>query len=221
MALAGRNSLKGVACACVLVLLCALLAGCAGAPQQNTANTNTNQPAASASNAASNAAANAASNAAQPSAAVAAAPASIEDASAFVAVPENACANPAAVVDGYAITQESVDELVNQHRQALGLETQEDFAAYLQDVGTTEQEYRSQIADVLAGRTRLQLMAQQSGITISPEQLAEGVEARKVAYLGEGYSQSDWEQVLAAAGETEETFAFNVYTLMLSEKLSQ
>ena len=131
-------------------------------------------------------------------------------------------ANPsdgvAATIDGsYEITEEQVNGYIAQYRTYNGLTSDEDWSEYLEGIGKTAEDVRSDSIDYYATRYAVEKECEKDGISVSNDEVTEELERVKTEY---GITDDDtYQDFLDSMGYTDETYRSDIKYNLLQDKL--
>lgn len=131
-------------------------------------------------------------------------------------------ANPsdgvAATIDGsYEITEEQVNGYIAQYRTYNGLTSDEDWSEYLEGIGKTAEDVRSDSIDYYATRYAVEKECEKDGISVSNDEVTKELERVKAEY---GITDDDtYQDFLDSMGYTDETYRSDIKYNLLQDKL--
>ena len=131
-------------------------------------------------------------------------------------------ANPsdgvAATIDGsYEITEEQVNGYIAQYRTYNGLTSDEDWSEYLEGIGKTAEDVRSDSIDYYATRYAVEKECEKDGISVSNDEVTKELERVKTEY---GITDDDtYQDFLDSMGYTDETYKSDIKYNLLQDKL--
>lgn len=124
----------------------------------------------------------------------------------------------AATIDGsYEITEEQISDYIAQYRTYNGLTSDEDWSEYLEGIGKSAEDVRSDSIDYYATRYAVEKECEKDGITVSDDEVTEELERVKSEY---GITDDDtYQDFLDSMGYTDETYKSDIKYNLLQDKL--
>ena len=123
----------------------------------------------------------------------------------------------AATVNGTEISEDTVTTTIQTLRVQSGLEDQDTWGEFLASSSMTPESVRDQIVDSLVSQELVKQGAAELGVTVDSSEVDQYVESMK------GYFESDeaWEQALAEAGFTEESYRESIESSLLTQAVGE
>lgn len=124
----------------------------------------------------------------------------------------------AATIDGsYEVTEEQVNGYIAQYRTYNGLTSDEDWSEYLESIGKTAEDVRSDSIDYYATRYAVEKECEKDGISVSDDEVTKELERVKAEY---GITDDDtYQDFLDSMGYTDETYKSDIKYNLLQDKL--
>ena len=124
----------------------------------------------------------------------------------------------AATIDGsYEVTEEQVNGYIAQYRTYNGLTSDEDWSEYLESIGKTAEDVRSDSIDYYATRYAVEKECEKDGISVSDDEVTKELERVKAEY---GITDEDtYQDFLDSMGYTDETYKSDIKYNLLQDKL--
>ena len=111
----------------------------------------------------------------------------------------------AAVVNGQVITEQDVTNYIATVRASMGLDTDDAWAEWMAASGYTPEAVRAEVIDGLVWEQLMPLAAEELNIQVTQEDIDEALEETKAMFE----SDEEYQQALAEAGMTEESYIQN------------
>ncbi|MBO4352319.1 MAG: SurA N-terminal domain-containing protein [Eggerthellaceae bacterium] len=130
---------------------------------------------------------------------------------------DNADTRVAGRVFDHDITEQDVIDYLADYREGCAVTSDEEWAAWLQQKGTTPEALRKEVVQYLAENWLIERAAELRGVSVSDEEIAEALEKQKSQYA----SEMAWTRALINSGYTEDAYILSVKSDLLKQKIKE